>query len=188
MLPTWTPPAIVRSETRAAYQKAVRPQSPNAIIWTGGEEAYEGGFLERSTSDIDTIKKWIERERDLARIREFRDNWDGLDADAPDKTVMLTADFFLRVLKDREPASPPMRVVLSADGSVAFEWAYGDKFVQAEIGDSVTVEWMIAVQGEATRFEVEFLEELSPSGAAKQGQAWQPAPAVVDEPAYASAR
>ncbi len=79
-----------------------------------------------------------------------------------------------------------MRVVLSPDGSVAFEWADHNRFVQAEITDSFKVEWMVAIQGEPTKFGAEFLEEPS-SGGAKQGHAWQPAPAVVDEPAYASA-
>ena len=162
-------------------------QSPTAIVWTQAEPAYEIGLLQQGSTDIDALKKWIEREHDLARIREFGDNWDGLDADAPDQTVMDRADFFLRVLKDREPANPPMRVALSADGSVAFEWADDNTFVQAEIMDSVKVEWMVAIHGEATQFRVEFLEEPSTSGRAKQGHAWQPAPTVVDEPAYASA-
>ncbi len=187
MLPTWTTPAIVRSETRPAYQKSPPQQAPTGIIWTLGEAAYERGLLQQASTNIDALKKWIEREHDLATIRELGDNWDGFEAAAPDQTVMSKADFFLRVLKDREPANPPMRVALSADGSVAFEWADDNRFVQAEITDSVEVEWMVAIRGEPTKFKVEFLEDPSTSGGARQWHAWQPAPTVVDEPAYASA-
>src|SRR5713101_2229597 len=175
MLTTWAPPAIVRQEANV-------PQAAStAIVWTQTEPTHETIALEYGSTDIQALQKWIEREHDLARIRNFGNNWDGFDADAPDTAVINRADLFLRVLKEREPASPPMRIVLAPDGSVSFEWADDNRLVQVEITNSPKVEWMVAIQGEATVFGVESLEEPSTYGGARQGHEWQPAPAVVDE-------
>lgn len=185
MLITWTPPSIVWSETKPAYRQTVLPQTPSAIIWTEGEEAYEYSLLEQRSTNIDAIKNWIERERDLVRIREFGDDWDGLDSDAPDNDVMNRADLFLRILKDREPGNPPMRVTLSPSGSIAMEWLVGNSFIRAEIGDSDEIDWMLAVPGLPTEFKV---ESLAPwASEAVEGQEWKPVPAPVGELGFASA-
>ena len=84
------------------------------------------------------------------------------------------------------PENPPMRVLLSADNSVAFEWVVRTNFVQAEITKSKEIEWMFAVPGKTPEFKTEILEDPS-TVESTQGQEWQPAPTVADEPAYASA-
>ena len=187
MLTTWSPPAIVQREAGPTYKSNAPKAVATTIMWTQTEPAHETFLLEQGSTYIQALQNWIAREHDLARIRTLGNNWDGLDADAPDLAVVNRAEFFLRVLKEYEPANPPMRIVLAPDGSISFEWVEDNRFVQAEISDSAKVEWMVAIPGEATVFGIESLEEPSIYGGAKQGHAWQPAPAVTDEPAYASA-
>ncbi len=49
-------------------------QSPTAIIWTETRPAYQSSVYHHVQADIRAINSWIEREFDLARIREFGDN------------------------------------------------------------------------------------------------------------------
>lgn len=184
-------------------------QSPTAIVWTETEWAYQSSVYDYVLADIRAVKSWIEREVDLAKIRAFGDNWDGFRAAAPDQTVWERASAFLRLLRERDIANPPMRVVLSPNGSIAFEWLEGDSFLRAEIGDSNEVEWMLAIPGQSADFRVESLapsaaetvqvarslvlqpsfKSLAPSAAEMvRGQEWKPAPAAAGELAYASAR
>jgi hypothetical protein len=175
---TWARPAVIQPLTGAAS-----PPATSVIIWTQTQPLDEGSLHQQhDLIGIAVSKTWNEREQDLAKMRSFENNWDGFDAVAPDFSLIDKADFFLRMLKERYPANPPMRAVLSADGSVAFEWAKDGKFVQAEIIDPSRVEWMFATPGQDTKFSIEFLD------AETQEQAWQPKPTVVDEPVYASAR
>lgn len=161
-------------------------QSPTAIVWTQTGPTYQSSVYHHVQADIRAISSWIEREWDLARIREFGDNWDGFEAAAPDLTVLERAGSFLRLLRARDITNPPMRAVLSPSGSIALEWLEGNCFLRAEIGDSNEVEWMLAIPGQPTDFKV---ESLAPSASeAVEGQEWKPAPAPVGEPAYASAR
>jgi hypothetical protein len=159
-------------------------QNPTAIIWTQTEPAYESSIYDQVRADIHTIGSWIERELDLARIRELGDNWDGFEAAAPDPGVLDRASLLLRLLRKRDFANPPARVALSPRGSIALEWLAGNAFLRAEIGDSEGIEWMLAIPGQATEFR---FESLVPSAFERvEGQEWKPAPAPVGEPAYAS--
>jgi len=191
MLPnhtTWAPPAIIQPVRSLNVDKGASPPTATTIAWTQAQPLDEGRSLQHNLIGIATSKTWNDREQDLAKMRSFENNWDGFDAVAPDFSLIDKADFFLHLLKERYPANPPMRVVLSADGSVAFEWANDDKFVQAEIIDLSRVEWMFATPGEDTKFTIELLDMQNRSSGALQEQAWQPKPTVVDEPVYASAR
>jgi len=169
-----------RGFSRVGYQA-----SPTEIAWTGVNSRAETA-TEPTQISIVGLKAWTDRERDLARIRDFKHNWDGLEAEPPNKLVTDRAELFLRILRKQLPASPPMRILLSADSSIAFEWAMGKYFVQAEITDSDEIEWMFAFPGKETQFRTEVLESASNSNS-EQGQVWQPVPTVVEERAYASA-
>ena|SRR2546425_992730 len=164
------------------------PTNSPAIVWTNIEPAYQSDFRDYISTDIRAIQSWLAKEADLSAFRKLGDNWDGFDAAAPDATIIERAISFLRILRDRDRSNPPGRVVLSSDGFIALEWVEGNRFIQAEVGDSNEVEWMIAIPGQPTQFGVESLAVHSDSGPT-EGQAWQP-PATVaaDEPAYASAR
>lgn len=160
-----------------------------AIVWTAVQPAYSETVSTQQLipADIQTVHSWIERAIDLARIRKLEGNWDGFGADAPELTVLAGADHFFRILRERDIANPPMRIVVSPDGAIAFEWLKGNSFIRAEIEDSNEIDWMIATPGQPTEFAVEHLAEPSAFGT-QQGQAWQPAPVAVDEPDYAFAR
>jgi hypothetical protein len=160
-------------------------QSPTAVVWTDTRPAYQSSVYEHALVDIRAIKTWIEREVDLARIRKLGYNWDGFEAAAPDARVWEKANAFLRLLRERDITNPPMRAVLSPNGSIALEWLEGDSFLRAEIGDSNEVEWMLVIPGQPTEFRVESL--ISSDSEAVQGQEWKPAPTAVGELAYASA-
>ncbi len=169
----------------------------HSIIWTKANPAYksviyrsEPGTLSGQqfypvAEDINKLQGWIEREIELSKIRNYRQNWDGFDADAPDPTIMDTAILFLRNLRGRANSVPPERVALSPNGSVTLDWLEGDNFRRAEIENPYQVDWMLVTPGQGTEFSTEYLSDLTPSAGA--GQTWQPAPAPVDEPAFVSA-
>jgi hypothetical protein len=166
------------------------PTNPEvAVVWTDMKPAYQQvNFMDYISADIQSVQSWIDKEVELAAFRNLGNNWDGFDAPEPRLTLIERAISFLRILRDRDRSNPPRRVVLSSDGFIALEWVEGSKFIQAEIGDSGEIEWMVATPGQPTEFRVESIAVPSDSGPA-QGQVWQPPTTVAaDEPAYASAR
>ena len=184
---TWPRPAIIEPFSGFIDVGSNAPAPTGSpIVWTQAETFQMVGNLFDLLTGIATLKKWQEREQDLARIRKLESDWDGLDSEGPNPAIMENADLFLRILKERSPASPPMRIVLSSDGTVAFEWVKDNYFIQAEIIDPVRVEWMFAAPGKDAKFRIESFEPSSVSGA--QERAWQPAPTAIDEPAFAFAR
>lgn len=167
-------------------QEILCPPSPTQIGWPLQRFSARESAVAPPETSVRTIKAWSDRALDLVRISNFADDWDGLGADEPDRAVIRRANVFFQVLKEELPNSPPMRILLSADSSIAFEWVAGDNFVQAEITDAKEIEWMFATPGKETQFITEILDDPSTTGS-EQGQAWQPAPAVAEEPDYASA-
>ena len=177
-----------------------------AIVWTESSPAYRT-VEDRSftLADIREIKDWHEREVDLFRIRNYSDNWDGFESDAPDPKVVDCAISFLRRIRGIEGMEAPSKVALSPSGSVALVWVEGDIFLRAEISEPNEIDWMQATPGKNTEFVTESLPmpldaeilrrqewkptQAAPSGFDKdRGQEWRPAPTVVDEPDYVSAR
>jgi hypothetical protein len=184
---TWTltsapQPAFTQPGTRRGGYQA----DPSAIMWTDYRTQIKPADETARTSDS-YLSAWLDRERELARIRNFKRNWDGLEADPPSQTLTDHAELFLRILKEELPANPPMRILLSADSSIAFEWAMGGSFVQAEIRPTNEIEWMFATPGKEPVFRNEVLDSSSNS-ISEQGQVWQQVPAAVEDRAYASAR
>lgn len=164
------------------------PTHPQAIVWTRIEPAYQFNLYEYLSADIHSLQSWIAKEADLSAFRQRLEDWDGLGASAPDPTVVDRAISFLHILRARDRSNPPRRVVLSSDGLIALEWVEGRKFVQAEIGNSNEIEWMIASPGQPTEFRVEFLPMQTDSEQA-EGQAWRPPTSIaVDVPAFVSER
>lgn len=165
----------------------------NAIVWTETRPAVDTTF-EQIHADIQSLTSWtwIERETDLAKIRKMGQNWDGFDSDAPDQSVVDRAASFLRLLRERDNANPPNRIVLSPNGYIALEWLLGDAFRRAEVGEENEVEWMLVIPGRSTEFETEPLEipasqiqnvaagpVLTSSSQVVQGQEWKPPKALA---------
>jgi hypothetical protein len=185
MAATWSLPAILPTSTRQTYRKEVRDQPPaTSITWQQGVLASEDVAF---PADISLIQSWLERRLELATMRKLARDWDGLGAEAPDLTVIDRADHFLRMLQERDPANPPMRVVLSADSSIAFEWVRESRFIQAEITEAAEVEWLIATPGMETEFQIEKLEGQFSSNESRE-QEWRPAPRAVESPSFVSER
>jgi hypothetical protein len=164
--------------------------NPSAIVWTEARSAAQHTVFEDSQPYIYAFTPWtwIEREMDLAKIRNLGNNWDGFDADAPDIATLDKAASFLRLLRERDESNPPNRIALSPNGSVALEWVQGTLFLRAEVADSNEVEWMLASPGRPTEFQVESLmvstsqgpveftadPVLTSSSPIVQGQEWKP--------------
>lgn len=163
----------------------IHAKSPTAIVWMQAEPTQEFELLKWNPEDVFVLAKWIECERDLARIGTFGDNWDGFEASAPDQSILRNANLFLRILRDREITNPPMGVILSPNGSIAMEWMEGSSLFRAEVGTSNEVEWMLASPGRDTIFKTEALSPLRCE--ATEGQEWRPTPAPVGELVYTSA-
>jgi hypothetical protein len=177
-----------------------------AIAWTDFGPAQQTAGHRSCTvaEDIREIKGWLEQEVDLLRIRNYGDNWDGFESDAPDLKVVDSAISFLHWLRGIEGMNAPSRVALSPSGAIALEWIDGDGFLRGEITGPNEIEWMLAIPGKPTEFMTKSLPTvlgtemvrrqewkvppIAPSGSEKdRGQEWQPAPTAVDEPAYVSA-
>lgn len=160
----YIPPAVAISRAESSYPTVV----PSAVA---------------ISPTINTARAWSERGRELLTIGNFGDNWDGLGAEAPAARVVNRADFFFRLLRTSLPDNPPMRVLMSPDSAIAFEWANGNNLVQAEVTDSDEVEWMFATPGKETIFLQQMFKY--PAEVETRGPVWQAS--EVEEPVSAAA-
>jgi hypothetical protein len=152
------------------------------VTWTRTEPVYECNPAQEVSTDIITLKTWVERRTDIAKIRTLAVNWDGDDSVPPTYGVWSRAQIFLNILHERKPGNPPKKIAVSPDGLIALEWFDSNAFVRAEIGDTEQVEWMFATPGFPAEFRTETVAELKTPP--EQGHVWEPA--MVDEPACAS--
>jgi hypothetical protein len=83
--------------------------------------------------------EWV---RDLRRIVSYQDDWDGNGAVAPSPEVLRTVRQFMDRWS-REDRLPPGRIVASPAGSVVLEWREGGRYLEAEIDEPGTIEWML---------------------------------------------
>ena len=161
--------------------------SPPAIALTQAAPTYESYIGHDISANIVELQAWIGREIELSVIGRYGENWDGFDAAPPNPLVIGRAIMFLRFLRDRDRANPPLRVSLSPDGFIGLEWLEANRLIRAEINDSDEVEWMIATPGQPTEFRTELFGDPLESGSSR-GQSWRPAEAAADEPAFAYGR
>ena len=167
-------------------------QNPTAIVWTQLGGLSQSSVCDGLHQDIAVISSWIRCDTDLAKIRNFEDDWDGFGAEAPRHAALKLAQSFLSILRDRDFENPPMRIALSPSGAIAFEWLEGDSFLRAEIEDSEDIEWMLATPDRPTEFRVErigrvlnrtsgpyFLPAIAPTLQLAEEQRWKPPVATV---------
>jgi hypothetical protein len=131
---------------------------------------------------------WELRRHEVDGLRSFDNDWDGFGGIPASTSMVERAKIYLEVLKHRFPENPPMRTSLSPNGVVAFEWVQGNAFIQAEILDAARVEWMLAVPGQETKFELESFISPGVADPTKQEQVWQPKPSLADEPVLLATR
>ena len=139
------PTAIwIESDVRPAAVGANAPVSPAASI-------------ERA---------WKERRVELMEIRRYEDDWDGYGAAAPSPRTVDLAIEFIRVLRARDHADPPVRVALSPNGAIIIEWQRNGAYREAKLDGSSTVQWMHAPQSGRPEFTTEYWPQ-------EQGDDWQ---------------
>lgn len=95
-------------------------------------------------------KAWDERTDDLLRIRMLKDDWDGLDAEAPDAALVDSAIDLFKMLRNEGRVLPPTRIVAGPTGTVVFEWQVEDTYLEAEIIRPFRAEWMLKQAGQPT--------------------------------------
>ena len=176
---TWNSPIWGLAKTRPIFFE------PPAVAISRAVSSYPALAITGAaiSPTIDTTRVWGERERDLLMIGNFGDDWDGFGAEAPAAKLVRRADFFLALLRESVPDNPPMRVLASPDSAIAFEWANGNRLVQAEITDSDEVEWMFATPGSETKFIQQTIKY--PAEVKTRGPVWQVS--EVEEPVSAAA-
>jgi hypothetical protein len=100
-------------------------------------------------------REWVLRSRELQSLRKLEDNWDGNGAEAPLPELIENAIEFFAFYRESRKVSPPDRIVASPNGSIVFEWQSADTYMEVEIEEPYTAEWMIEQPGQ----EAVFLEE-----------------------------
>jgi len=62
----------------------------------------------------------------------LQDNWDGLDAKAPEGTLLRSAINIAEIFRGLGQ-SAPSRATATVNGTVVFEWRWGDNYLEMEI-------------------------------------------------------
>jgi hypothetical protein len=80
-------------------------------------------------------------------------DWDGMSSVKPDAGCLSAARRFIARIKDNPERclTAPMRVLPSPQGTICFEWFYGDTRHEAEFLDEQTIEWMMTSPGSVAR-------------------------------------
>lgn len=102
---------------------------------------------------------WDLRLSDLLTIRRLSADWDGEDAEAPGPELVdftITLLDYWRVSGDMPV---PERIVPSPNGTVVIEWRWPDTYVEADVIDARTIEWMIAEDGREPAHDVTVLDQ-----------------------------
>ena len=101
---------------------------------------------------------WDLRLSDLLSIRRLSDDWDGEGAEAPGPELV---DLAITLL-DRWRASGvavPERIVPSPNGTVVIEWQWPHAYLEADVINPRTIEWMIAEEGREPAHPVTVLDQ-----------------------------
>lgn len=130
------------------------------ITWTHSVSLH---FDELSDEDISLSSTkasarstWSSAEERLLSLRRLGDNWDGMDASAPEPEVVDVALRFLKHQRERG-ADAPSRVSAGPNGEIAFEWQFEGIVLHAEIDEPGKILWILKEPGNpATSWEDEF--------------------------------
>src|SRR5687767_6290040 len=118
-----------------------KTQSSSAV-WTDAE------VDPRANRGADRI--WSRREREICAAGDLSDDWDGEGADAPSAGVVQTALHLVRAIWERGDWPPPSRVSVTSDGTIVLEWRILDSYVEAEIENPGSANWMVKMPGART--------------------------------------
>ena len=98
---------------------------------------------------------WDERLRDLARLGELEDDWDGLGASAPEQEALRRALLLVKTLEatGSPPCPPPSRVMALPDGAILLEWQNGSSYFEIEVGPDYEEVFMQELGSRPQHFE-----------------------------------
>lgn len=91
---------------------------------------------------VDSKDRWAEVDRQLLRLRNLGDDWDGDGAVGPDPLLIDSARALLASLR-RSGTPIPSRIVATVNGTVSFEWYSGGAMTQLEVIDIGMAEQMV---------------------------------------------
>ena len=125
-------------------------------FWSEGDEYYEDcgsapeGFTSEPRLTIDRYDQWRQAFAWIESLRLLRQNWDGDGASPPSSLCVATA---LRTLNMSRIANdfPPSRIVPGLDGAIIIEWHRPNYYLEAEISEPGTVEWMEKLNNQPAR-------------------------------------
>jgi hypothetical protein len=93
-----------------------------------------------STATFDELF-WNRVSERILEISNLKDDWDGAGAIGVPDEIVNTAWMLFTYLR-HAGGGPPDRIVPGPDGSILFEWQYGNVYLEADIERPWVVEWM----------------------------------------------
>lgn len=88
--------------------------------------------------------------RAIDTMRELADDWDGDGAVAPSAAVVSNALRITSSLELRDDFPPPSRVLPSVNGTIVFEWRFGDWYSEIEVENGSCATFRTVAPGSLT--------------------------------------
>jgi hypothetical protein len=115
---------------------------------------WEPASLFAVTREDDRRKPWNTAIAKLHLMLSLQDDWDGMGADAPSKPIIISAIELVSQLSLRPDIVAPSRVAATPHGTVVLEWQQTAVYIEAEIVDPNTSEWMVVRDGESPTHQI----------------------------------
>lgn len=109
---------------------------------------WEPASLVAVTPEDDRRKPWNTAIAKLHAMLSLQDDWDGMGADAPTKPIVKSAIELVTQLSASPDIAAPSRVAATPRGTVVLEWQQTHIYIEAEIVDPNTSEWMVVKDAE----------------------------------------
>jgi len=85
-------------------------------------------------------RSWVDVTDELLDILSLQDDWDGLGASAPSKTLVRHCFDLVRILREKCSAPPPDIVRPTPDGNICFGWQTDSGHLEIEAFPDSTIE------------------------------------------------
>lgn len=120
------------------------------LVWidnlTGIENSIDADIV-MSSREFDLTRSWTRCYEKLESISKLKEDWDGMDADAPDPDILETAFKFIGQIR-ASGELPPSRIVAMANGGILVEWHFDkENRIEAEITESGVIEYCLLRDG-----------------------------------------
>lgn len=95
-----------------------------------------------SQDHYDPANVWRKRIMSLANLATLEPDWDGEDAIPPEAAAIKNAVRLMYHFRS-VGTPPPSRIAATLDGGVLIEWQEQNRYIEFEVTDSNSVEWVI---------------------------------------------